>query len=343
MSTARYVAPRNAIEHQLAQMWEDLLERHPIGVEENFFEAGGDSILAMSLLARIAQELGCNLPPAGILQAATIEKLAVALRQEARPEDWSPLVPIRAEGAKPPFFCVHPGGGNVLCYLQLAKQIGADRPFFGLQCPGVDGILPPLAEAEQMARLYVEAIRQVQPRGPYALGGWSVGGVFAYEMAQQLRAAGEQVRLLAMLDSGVLYACALMTAIFPKGETGILDVVRMASAEQVREFRRRSAPARLIPDDADDELALRLFRLFATNMRAVLEYQARSYAGPLELFQAAESLVKPRFEPRHELARLCDHVTVHFVPGNHLTLIHEPHVQALGKLLRERLDVTDVS
>ena len=341
MSTARYVAPRNAIEHQLAQMWEDLLDRHPIGVEENFFEVGGDSILAMSLLARIAQELGCNLPPAGILQAATIEKLAVALRQEARPEDWTPLVPIRAEGSKPPFFCVHPGGGNVLCYLQLAKQIGADRPFFGLQCPGVDGILPPLAEAEQMARLYVEAIRQVQPRGPYAVGGWSVGGVFAYEVAQQLRAAGQQVRLLAILDSGILHACALLTAIFPKGDMGILDVMRMASPEQIGEFRRRSAPARLIPDYADDELALRLFRLFASNMRAVLEYQARPYAGVLELFQAADSLVKPRFEPRREWARLCDQVVVQIVPGSHLTMIHEPHVQVLGKLLRERLDATD--
>ena len=341
MPTRRYVAPRNAIEHQLARIWEDLLDRRPIGVEENFFEAGGDSILAMSLLARIAHELGCNLPPAGILQAATIEKLAVALRQGARPEDWSPLVPIQAEGGKPPFFCVHPGGGNVLCYLQLSKQLGADRPFYGLQCPGVDGVLQPVAQAEQMARQYVAAIRQVQPRGPYAVGGWSVGGVFAYEIAQQLRAAGEQVRLLAILDSGILYACALLTAIFPKGDTGILDVLRMASPEQIGEFRRRSAPARLIPDNADDEFALRLFRLFASNMRAVLEYQAQPYAGPLALFQAAESLVKPRFEPRHEWARLCDQVEVQIVPGNHLNMIHEPHVQVLGHLLRQRLEATD--
>jgi thioesterase domain-containing protein len=198
-----------------------------------------------------------------------------------------------------------------------------------------------LAQAEQMARLYVTAIRQLQPQGPYAVGGWSVGGVFAYEIAQQLRAAGEQVRLLAILDSGILYACALMTAIFPKGDTGILDVLRMASPEQIAEFRRRSAPARLIPDNADDEMALRLFRLFASNMRAVLEYQARPYADRLDLFQAADTMVKPRFEPRHEWARLCDRVEVQMVPGNHLTMIHEPHVQVLGKLLGQRLEATD--
>jgi thioesterase domain-containing protein/acyl carrier protein len=339
MSTSeRYVAPRDALELQLAHIWENLLDRRPISVDEDFFTLGGDSLLAMSLLARIVQETGCSLPAAGICQATTIERLAKALHEESHPGDWTPLVPIQTAGTAPPFFCVHPGGGNVLCYLQLSRELGPEQPFFGLQCPGVDGVRQPLTTAADMAREYVAAVQRQQPHGPYALGGWSVGGVLAYEMAQQLRAAGEEVGLLALLDSGVLYACAILMALFPKGDLGVFDLLRLDSKEQVAEFRRRSAPARLVPDDASDELASRIFRLFASNMRAIMHYQAKPYDGCLTLWQAAEGLVQERFEPDREWSRRCDRVEVRVVPGNHLTMIHEPHVQVLAAELRRYLE-----
>ena len=338
ISVHRHVAPRDALELQLAQIWEDLLNRHPVGMEADFFQLGGDSLLVMSLLARVAQETGYSLPLAGIFQALTIEKLAIALREGARPEAWSPLVPIRTEGTRPPFFCVHPGGGNVLCYLELARRLAADQPFYGLQCRGVDGIREPLVKAEEMAREYVSAVRCIQPQGPYALGGWSIGGVLAYEMAQQLVAAGERVALLAIIDSGVLYACALLMALFPKGETGVFDLLRMPSAEQVADFRRRSASARLVPDDASDELAGRVFRLFVSNMHAVMDYRAKPYDGRVTLFQASEPLVRQRFEPHREWTRSCSRVQLQEVPGNHLTMIHEPHVGALAERLQQCLD-----
>jgi thioesterase domain-containing protein/acyl carrier protein len=337
MSTCRYIAPRKPLEHHLAKIWEDLLDRRPIGIDEDFFELGGDSILAMSLLARIADETGCRLPPGGILQARTIEKLAQALHEDRRPEDWTPLAPIWTEGTKRPFFCVHPGGGNVLCYLELSKQLGKDQPFFGLQCPGIDGILEPLTDAEALASQYVAAVRRVQPHGPYAIGGWSVGGVLAYEMAQQLRAAGETLSPLAIFDSGILYACALLTVLFPKGDTGILDLLRMTSVGQLAEFRRRSAPARIIPDNADDELALRVLRLFSSNMHAIINYQAKPYDAPLVLFQAEDALVKKRFEPYGEWQRRCDQVVLQTVPGNHLTMVHQPHVHVLAEKLAKYL------
>jgi len=339
--TDRHIAPRDALELQLTQIWEDLLDHRPIGVDEDFFQLGGDSLMAMSLLARIVQQTGMTLPAAGIVRAPTIEKLAKILREDSDPADWSPLVPIQTEGAKLPLFCVHPGGGTVLCYLHFSRLLGPERPFYGLQCPGIDGVREPLATIEEMAEEYVTAMRQVQPHGPYAIAGWSVGGVLAYEMAQRLRASGDDVRLLAIMDSGVLYACAIVTALFPKGEIGILDMLRLSSPEQLSEFRRRSAPARLIPDDADERLARQIFHLFTSNMHAVLNYRPESYEGKLTLFQASEGIVKQRFEPAREWPRLCDDVEVHMVPGNHLTLIQEPHVEALARALAQCLDAVE--
>jgi thioesterase domain-containing protein len=332
------IAPRNVLEFQLSRIWEDLFGRSPIGIDEDFFELGGESLLAMTLLARIAQDIGCSVPAAGIFQARTIEKLARVLDDASEPVQWSPLVPIRTQGTKPPFFCVHPSGGNVLCYLQLSRHLGEDQPFYGLECRGHSGHSEPLTSAKEMAGEYVAALRSVQPSGPYSLGGWSIGGVLAFEMAQQLRAAGEQIRLLALIDSGVLYCVALLTALFPDKDLGLFDVMRLDPAERLIEFRRRSAPARLIPQNADDDLARRIMNLFVANMRAVMTYPIESYDRPLTLFQAFDPIVKPRFQPGREWASRCTNLDVIAVPGSHLTMIHEPHVAVLADELRRCLD-----
>jgi thioesterase domain-containing protein len=333
--------PRDALEWRLVQIWEELLDRRPVGVHDDFFELGGDSVLAMSLLARVIQETGHPLPSGGIFSAPTIERLALALRTQSVPSEWSPLVPLRTEGWRRPFFCVHPGGGNVLCYLQLSRQLGPDQPFYGLQAPGVDGIRDPLTTISEMAREYIAAVRTVFPHGPYALGGWSVGGVIAYEMAQQLLAAGQQVQPLVILDSGVLYACAIVTALFPKGQPGALDLLRQPSADQISTFRARSAAARLVPEEADEQMAWLIYRLFTGNMMAVLNYRPQPYPGQIHLFQASQPIVRERFQPDAEWRRLCEDVQLHMVPGDHLAMLHEPHVQELadrlGRCLAESL------
>ncbi len=307
-------------------------------MHQNFFELGGDSIAAMSLLARIVQETGHNVPVAGLLKAPTVALLALALRQESDGASWSPMVPIQTEGSKPPFFCVHPAGGNVLCYLRLSQYLGKDQPFYGLQAQGIDGLREPLCEVETMAAEYVEAVRRVQPHGPYALGGWSFGGVAAYEMGQRLLADGEEVRLLAILDSGVIYAFAVMTAAFSDDGLGLLDVLRMPEGEQLTQFRRRTAVARLIPEDADDALARRIYRVFVANVRAMLNYRAEPYPGKLTLFQGTEPFVQNGRNPYQEWSRLCDAVDLVKVPGNHLTLVHEPHLKQLAAELHKHLE-----
>ena len=149
---------------------------------------------------RIKQIHGKSLPLAILLQASTVEKLASVIRGDFS-EHWSSLVTIQSEGSKPPFFCVHGVGGNVVGFHELAKRMKPDFPFYGLQSQGLDGKSDLLTTIENMAAHYLKEIREVQPSGPYHLGGFSMGGLVAYEMAQQLVAAGEEVGLVVLFDT----------------------------------------------------------------------------------------------------------------------------------------------
>src|SRR5690242_6769903 len=196
----QFVPPRDPVELELARRWEELLGVRPVGVQDNFFELGGHSFAAVRLMAQIQRSFGVELSLAALLGAPTVEKLAVLLQGSAQAET-GPLVSIQPAGTGKPFFFVHPVGGNVLCYVELAQRLGTERPFYGLQSRGLSGGQEPLRELSEMAASYLEAVRAVQPEGPYLLGGWSMGGVVALEMAHQLRQQGEQVERVVMLDS----------------------------------------------------------------------------------------------------------------------------------------------
>ena len=200
-SESGFVAPRDAVELELAEVWGLILGTHPVGVRDNFFDLGGQSLLAARLFAEIQIMFGKSLPLATLFQAPTIEQLANILRQEEWLPSWSSLVAIQPNGSKRPFFCVHAHGGNVLIFNDLARRLGTDQPFYGLQAQGLDGQQPRHTRIEDMATCYLSEIRAVQPDGPYFLGGYCFGGRVAFEMAQQLHAQGKRVALLAMIDS----------------------------------------------------------------------------------------------------------------------------------------------
>lgn len=193
--------PADETEKKLQKIWESVLVVSPIGLNQNYFELGGTSILAVRLFGKIAREFQRKLPLSVLFEAPTIALLAKYLREPGDKHAWSPLVAIQPLGSRPPFFCIHGGGGNVLIYRDLSKHLGTDQPFYGLQAQGLDGEQPYLDTIEAMASLYVKEIRQAQPHGPYHLGGYCMGGTVAYEMAQQLRAQGEDVALLALFDT----------------------------------------------------------------------------------------------------------------------------------------------
>ncbi|HEY1229340.1 MAG TPA: SDR family oxidoreductase, partial [Ramlibacter sp.] len=213
----------NPVEAVIAEAWRELLGVDEIGRDDDFFALGGHSLAAVRLFARIRKQWNVDLPLATLFQGSKLAGLSALVAHAGNldttmpdappaatppsnviplPRAWSPLVPIsRGEAGRRPLFCVHGAGGNVLNFKVISDRLGPQLPFYGLQAQGVDGRLPPLTTVEAMAAQYIEAIRTVDPTGPYRLAGYSGGGVIAYEMAQQLRRAGAQVESILMIDT----------------------------------------------------------------------------------------------------------------------------------------------
>ena len=197
-----FIGPRDAVEKQLAAMWERILRVSPIGVSDNFFELGGHSLLALSLFASIEKAFGKALPLATLFRSPTIEQLARILQQDEPSTAWSPLVAIQPHGSKPPLFFMHSGGGHVLEYYPLAQSLGSDQPFYALQSEMLNGYrIDTTPRIEEMAACYVREIQAVQPTGPYFVGGFCLGGYLAYEVARQLCAKGEEIATLALVQT----------------------------------------------------------------------------------------------------------------------------------------------
>lgn len=197
---SRHVAPRDDVERFLVDAWCQVLEHEPIGVRDDFFHLGGDSLKAMRLVAQIEKRYAKRLPIATFFEARTVEQIARLLNGAAGNLARGTVVPIRTTGHKRPFFCV--SALSVLMFEGLADRL-PDRPFYGCQAPGFEGECEPLESVAEIAAEHVRGLRQIQPRGPYFLGGQCFGGLVAYEMAQQLIAAGEEVPLLVLMDSSV--------------------------------------------------------------------------------------------------------------------------------------------
>jgi amino acid adenylation domain-containing protein len=264
----------------------------------------------------------------------------------------SPLIALREQGTQPPVFFVHPVGGHVVCYRELARQLGDDRPFFALQADGLDGEAEPEVRIEAMAARYVEAIRGAQPEGPYLLGGWSFGGVVAFEMARQLSEQGEPVATLALIDcpaptadvSGSPDEAELLAAF-------VADLTRSAGVEMDLpaawlDRLRRDGPAAI--DEALDRLRARgvvgpevgpdhlrrLFAVFAANRRALARYGPGAYAGRLVLFRAGGRILEGTLDPTLGWRPLAEGgVTAHVVPGDHYGILKEPGVRILAERL----------
>jgi aspartate racemase len=197
-----FVVPRDDLEKKLVAIWESILGIKPIGITDNIFDLGVDSLIAAQLFARIEKSVGNDLPPAPLFQAPTVESLAALLRgRDTATSKWTSLVPMQMQGAKPPLFCVHGGAGTILLFHPLAQRLAPDRPVYGLQSQGLYGRDLPHTNIEEMAAHYIREMRTVQPNGPYLVGGWCFGGLVAFEMAQQLHRLGEQVELLAMFNA----------------------------------------------------------------------------------------------------------------------------------------------
>jgi amino acid adenylation domain-containing protein len=346
---AKSLPPSTRTERRLLRLWEGVLTvdataNRPIGVSDDFFAVGGDSLKAFDLLARIENEFGDRLQLADLVRRPTVAKLAALLRDgratSALTENSSSLIALQPHGERRPLFLMSPGSGNVLCYQPLAVAIGADQPVYGLQAPGVDGLREPLKSVHAMASEYLTSIRQLQPTGPYALGGWSFGGIVAYEIACRLRADGEQVTTLALIESGIARSFAVVRAQVSTAEAPKFRLSDGDPAAMFARFRLHGAEWGVLPPSATERQARQIYEVFSANVQALLDYRPNSYPGEMLLLLARDEISSVRHDPEREWARCCSRVSVRRLPGSHFTLLKSPGVAALAKELRAALTDT---
>jgi amino acid adenylation domain-containing protein len=328
-----YVAPTDDLEKQLIKIWAAVLGKDSIGIRDNFFDLGGHSLLAARLMHRIEQTLGQRLPLAALLQAPTVEQLAKQLRQEGWSASWSSLVAIQPEGSRVPFFCVHGVGGNVLGFRDLARHLGNDQPFYALQPQGLDGTRPCLTSIPEMAERYIREIRRVQPEGPYRIGGYSFGGLVAYEMAQQLRAQVQEVSLLALFDT------------YPGKDESRASQMRNLSKLPLKEaltfiVKKGSFVLMTLQKRLELQMLPRPLRnVRQACSRAAGTYDVHPYVGQVTLFRVKEKSAGSLDDPYAIWWRVAaGGVDLREISGDHLSLLKEPQVRLLAEELNDALE-----
>jgi thioesterase domain-containing protein/acyl carrier protein len=340
--------PQDSIEAQLVTICQKVLGVAPVGVTDNFFDLGGHSLLAVRLFAQIENRFGKVLPLATLFQAPTMRDLAVVLRHEGC-RQWSSLVAIRSTGSKPPLFCIHAAGANVLIYRPLANHLDAEQPLYALQALGLDGITAPLTRVEEMATYYLKEIRTVQPNGPYYLTGGSFGGLVAFEMAQQLQAQGEEVAMLALLDT----YCPLHSLtervrchwahLVERGPVTYTADALSAISKRLRGTTNagvRADASTILPGQT--EFQDPLVRAVEANIEAQNTYVPRdkTFRGRIIFFYAEDLGGAPAYEDNSlRWAKLAtDGIEVHRIPGTHITMREEPNVAVLARIMTDCLE-----
>jgi amino acid adenylation domain-containing protein len=353
-----FIAPSDELELKLTKIWEKVLGIRPIGVDDNFFDLGGHSLLAVRLFAQIEKTFDRNLPLATLFSAPTVKQLARVLRDEGWRDAWSSLVMIQGGGERRPFFCVHAAGGNVLEYRDLARLLGPDQPFYGLQARGLNGKEEPHTGIKEMAAHYIREMREVQTEGPYLLGGRSSGGTIAFEMACQLASEGHETALLALLDT---YPAGYFK-LLPGSQSVAQRAERLAKkyamhVSNLRQLSWRTRGAYLLnklryaPEKARHKLYRRCYKIYKRfgrplppvlknieeiNFAAVKDYEPQTYAGDVTLFLASDLTADYDL---HDGWRELVHGRIDTleIPGNHINIIKEPHVGELAEQLQSCL------
>ncbi|WP_226889236.1 non-ribosomal peptide synthetase [Nostoc sp. MG11] len=341
------VAPRDEVELQLASIWEKVLGIEPIGVRDNFFDLGGNSLLALRLVAQVEKAFKKNLPLATFFQNPTIEQLARILCQSGLPKSLSYLVPIQPNGSKPPLFLCQ----GVSLYQPLISYLGLDQPVYGLIAEDGQGRPVYLNRIEELAAHYIEEIKTLQPEGPYLLGGLSFGGVIAFEVAQQLILQGEQVALLALFDSCLPGAQKVLPMPMYKRLSHHLNQFLQIGPTYFLEMLKRKMSI------SYGKIALKneffriknlehLIRREAYNQgvkKYSINYVPQIYLDRVTLFKAIDrditNVEVVEVEPGLGWTKLAaGGLEIHEIPGDHHGILKEPNVQLLAEKLRLSID-----
>jgi len=360
------VPPRDDTEERLLSIWRTVLpEAGDLGVTDDFFAAGGHSLLMVRLLAAVERTFGRRLPFSALTTGPTVEALARHLRERDAAAPWSPLITLRAARAGVPLFCVHPLGGNVIGYLPLVRHLQAGHAIYGLQAPGVDAGTTACASIAGLASIHLAAVLAVQPKPPYRLAGHSFGGLIAFEMACQIRRRGIPVELLVVLDTPAPIPANRPAPINSDGEwllrrIGALErfsgaKLRVSSTrflalpppEQIEVFLRAMRDAGLLAADAGEQLVHRVLAVQRASHQAMLDYRPGRFDGAVHVIRATDRTgdagsaedARAFVDPQLDWPELTDgQVVVATAPGDHITMLTEPHVAATAAILAGWVD-----
>ena len=316
----------SAMIEALTPIWQRVLQLSSVGIDDNFFDLGGDSALALELFHEIALACGRELPPVMIYHAPTIAALAALLEQPTTPR-VPPLVQLKSGSGQPPVFIAHGLGGSVMDFYQIVKHIQTPHAIHGMQAKGIDGVEEPFDRIEDMARYSLDAVRQLQPHGPYFLIGFSLGGLVTLEMAQQLIAEGETIGLLAMLDS---YP---HVSRLTRGQRA-----RLSTRQTWRRVARKLqwlgvSPPYQTTVEVSPSPALQHFR--DISYLALERYQPRFYPGKINFVRAAIPTDFPA-DPVAVWSNLAQELELNTVPGDHLGIM-TTHFESLASVISSYL------
>ncbi|MGE8411500.1 MAG: amino acid adenylation domain-containing protein [Pseudomonas sp.] len=361
-------APQGEFEVRLCQLAAELLKIPQLAPEQSIFECGATSLTAMRIVVLVEKLYGINVPLSAFVSAPTMEKLAQLIERGGGQFKFDPLVPLRRTGLRKPLFLVHPMGGNILSYLRMLPHLPEDQPLYALQASGVDLGSQPIASVEAQAAFYIEAMRKVQPQGPYLIGGWSYGGFVAFEIANQLIAAGERVDSVLVLDTMALSDQAKGRA----SDDGLLSWFfwELLWTSRGSELPVQLVPAHIeslqerfdfitdhaisigaIPEGSTKAVMQRLFEVYRKNWDAATEYNYQAKRPPLDITLIRARQPLPRIlREMHDTIRseyndplngwegkTSGQVRLVEVDGDHLTIMEEPFVGPLVAAIMDEI------
>ena len=340
---------KDNVEGVLSDWWQELLNLEQVGLDDDFFDLGGHSLIGLQLFGKIKSTYGLNLGLATLFEARTVRQLSELIREAGRsdqqkPKPWSPIVPIQPKGTRPPLYVISGIGGNVIKFHSLAFHLGEDQPMYGLLPRGLDGKNSFLTRIEDMAAYYVDAIRTMQPTGPYFLVGYSFGGLVAFEVAQQIVAQGGKVQFLGLFDSVEWHYADRVNKSLRPGErmdvlkehlnTMVFSSDRFAYSKKLLngkfsrlKYRFLQSLGRPLPQNVGD--------LEEINSFAATKYDPKVYPGKLTLFRSTKRVVQQGSDEYLGWKEFAGAgVEVHHVPSTHFDILQEPGVSVIAEKLR---------